>query len=69
MFKKRFFSFVWRLGGALVIFILSWLSENIGLLELPLYVQGILVLVLGEVTKAFNSYQAKQGKNFVGGSL
>ena len=69
MFTKRLYSFFWRLGGAIVVFALAWLSENIGLLELPLYAQGIIVLILNEATKAWSKYQAKHGKNFVGGQL
>jgi len=66
-FIKRFQSFLWRFGGALVTFGLAWIAENIGLLELPIYVQGILSLMVGELTKWFNGYQSLKGRTFLGG--
>ena len=35
---------------------LSWLVQNLGLLELPVFLQGILGLGLGEVTKWLNDH-------------
>ena len=66
MFIKRLKSVIWRLSGALVTFGLAWLLDNIGLLELPLWVQGVLSLGLGEVTKWWAGYQAAKDKTFLG---
>lgn len=51
---KRLKSFAWRLGSYIVVAALAFISENIGLLELPPYLATIIALVCGEVTKALN---------------
>lgn len=51
---KRLKSFAWRLGSYIVVAALAFISENIGLLELPVHVATIIALVCGEVTKALN---------------
>ena len=63
---NRFKSFGWRLASAIVVFGLSWIIDNIGLLELPIWLQGIITLALGEITKWWNSKMALKGKNFFG---
>ena len=66
-FLKRLKSFAWRLGVALITFSLAWLSENFGLLELPLWTQGVIALGLGELTKWWNGYMTTLGRGFLGG--
>ena len=66
LISNRLKSFGWRLLSALVVFGLSWIADNIGLLELPLWLQGILTLALGEITKYFSNYQSLRGKTFLG---
>lgn len=53
---KRIKSFLWRLGVATATFVLAWVSENIGLLELHPALTGIIALALSEVTKYLNSH-------------
>ena len=66
IFVSRLKSFAWRAGIALGTFTLAWLSENIGLLELPLWIQGFIALGLSEVSKWWNNKMALQGKTFLG---
>ena len=66
VFIKRLKSFLWRLGGAIVTFTLLWISKNIGLLELPLWIQGIVALAIGEITKWWNTFMETKGKTFFG---
>ncbi len=63
---KRFKSFCWRFGIALATFGLGWLTENLSSLELPLLIQGIVALGLGELSKWWNSKQFNLGKSFFG---
>ncbi len=56
---NRLKSFAWRLGAYIVVAALAWVSNNIGLLGLPPYVVTIIALVVGEITKAVNSYLTK----------
>ena len=53
--KKRLKSFAWRLGSYIVVAVLAWIADNIGLLELPPYLATIIALVCGEGTKALNT--------------
>jgi hypothetical protein len=53
-FTKRLKSFAWRLGNYLVVMALAWISENIGLLELPPIYTAIIALVTAEITKQLN---------------
>jgi hypothetical protein len=64
---KRLKSFGWRLLVAGVTFGLSWLAQNIGLLELPIWAEGIIALGLGEVTKWWNTKMQLAGRGFFGG--
>jgi hypothetical protein len=54
-FIKRLKSFTWRLGAFLAVAGIAWVSDNIGLLELPLWTQGLAGLALGELTKYLNT--------------
>ena len=54
-FLKRLQSFGWRLGSYLLVAGLAWISNNIGLLELPAYATAIIALVCGEITKFLNT--------------
>lgn len=53
--QNRLKSFAWRLGAYLVVAGLTWIADNLGLLELPPYIATIIALVLGEVTKYLNT--------------
>ena len=63
---KRLKSFVWRFGVALITFGLAWVADNVGLLELPMWVTMGISYGLNEVTKWWNSSQALKGKTFLG---
>ena len=52
---KRIRSFVWRFASVSLVAGLSWASKNLGMLDIPIEVQGILGLVLGEITKYLNT--------------
>ncbi len=65
-FIKRLKSFMWGICDALVIAGLAWVSENLGVLELPIWIQGILALLLMQLTKWWNSRQFALGKTFFG---
>ena len=64
-------SFVWKAGACAVIYILGWLSENIGLLQLSEKVQMIVVIVLGIILGQFSEWWNKKqmalGRGFFGG--
>lgn len=51
---KRLKSFLWRAGCVAAIAGASWASENLGLLELPVWLQGLVGLGLAEITKWLN---------------
>lgn len=53
--RKRVESFLWRLAMVTIAFVVSWLSENIGFLELPPQVTLVLGLILGELSKYLNN--------------
>jgi hypothetical protein len=55
---KRLKSFGWRLGGMIAVAILSWIADNMNLLELPTSIEVVLGLIVGEVTKYLNSKQS-----------
>lgn len=64
---NRFRSFGWRLLVVTVTFVLGWITENIGLLELPLWVQaGLGTLILPEITKWWAVKMKLKGKTFLG---
>ena len=64
---NRFKSFGWRLLVATITFILAWITENIGLLELPLWLQAMLgTIILPEITKYWAVKQNLKGKTFFG---
>lgn len=52
---KRFKSFAWRTGGMALAAFLAFVSENIGLFDLPVWVVAIAGLVIGEITKTLNA--------------
>ncbi|MEK0325400.1 MAG: hypothetical protein QQN63_06820 [Nitrosopumilus sp.] len=55
---KRFKSFVWRAGMAVVVGLMAFALDNVGLLELgamEVIVSGVLAYVLSEVTKYYNT--------------
>ena len=52
---KRLKSFGWRFLCIALVAGLSWGSENLGLLEVPVWAQGVVGLVLGEITKWLNN--------------
>lgn len=56
--KSRVFSLIWRLGGAMVVFGLNYISEHLFELGLSDTTLMILSYVLGEITKWLN----KSGK-------
>lgn len=56
---KRFKSFMWRAGAIGAVATLTWIVQNIGLLELSSTLQGFVNvfggLILGEITKYLNT--------------
>lgn len=52
---SRFKSLLWRVGAMAAAFALAYASNSLELLHLPVWLTGILGLVLGEVTKFVNS--------------
>ncbi len=54
-FVKRFKSFAWRLGMALVVVVIDFTATNIGMFDLSPAVVGVLSLVLGEISKQLNT--------------
>ena len=54
-FLKRLKSFVWRLGGYLLVLGLTWIADHFGELGLPAYLTTIIGLVVGEITKYLNT--------------
>ncbi len=67
---RKIKSFIWKAGACTVIYVLGWLSENIGLLQLDEKVQMIVVIVLGIILGQFTEWQNKrmalQGRTFFG---
>ena len=61
--SNRIKSFLWRFFVAVAVFGLNWLSENIAGLGLPLWIAGMLTLILGEITKWLNKrHQVKKAE-------
>lgn len=52
--KKRFFSFLWKLGGMIVTYFLAFIMANINMFGLPVLVVTIIGLVVSEITKFIN---------------
>ena len=52
---KRIKSFIWRFASVSLVAGLSWTSKNLGMLEIPVAYQGVIGLILGEVTKYLNT--------------
>jgi hypothetical protein len=48
---KRLKSFLWRAGMVAAAAFIAYVSENIGVLDLPVWAVGISGLVLGEISK------------------
>ena len=57
IFINRFKSLLWRIGTMIGAVVVAFISDNIGLFELPLWAVGILGLILGEITKWLNTAQ------------
>ena len=55
---SRLKSLAWRVGGMALAMVLAFISDNIGLLELPPLYVTLIGLVIGEVTKFLNSRTA-----------
>jgi hypothetical protein len=56
---SRFKSFVWRYGAYVVIGLLAFVSENMGLLQLHPQIVILLSYIIGEVTKYINNKYLK----------
>lgn len=52
---KRFKSFLWRIGNFAAVALLAFISENVGLFDLPLWAVSIIALLTAEGTKHLNS--------------
>ena len=66
-FTKRIKSFFWRLGIATITFALAWVSKNLEILELPLWLQTLLgAFLLPEITKYWANRQALLNRTFLG---
>lgn len=52
--KKRFKSFVWRLGGMTLVAILSFIAESIELFDLAPGFVVVIGLIVGEISKYLN---------------
>lgn len=52
---KRLKSFLWRLGAFLFVAAVGWLTQHLGDLQLPIWLQTTLALGLGELTKYLNN--------------
>jgi len=59
---KRAKSFGWRTAVMVLIALLNWLMENIGLFGLPVWAVGLIGLLAGEGTKWLNNNSALFGK-------
>ena len=59
---KRLKSFGWRTAVMVLIALISWLMENIGLFGLPIWAVGLIGLVAGEITKWLNNNTAMFGR-------
>ena len=53
--KKRLLSLLWRAGAMGGVAALAYLSQNLGILELPQWLVAVLGLGLGELTKLLNN--------------
>jgi hypothetical protein len=62
--SKRFKSFLWRSGNIFAIGFLAFVSENIGLLELPPVVVVLVGLATAELTKYLNTPKMITGDDF-----
>lgn len=58
--KKRLLSFAWRLGGMIATALLAFVLENLNILDISPEVITVVGLIVGEITKAINSFV--QGK-------
>lgn len=52
--QKRTESFLWRLAMATLVFVVTFVGENAGLLELSTTATGIIALLAGEISKYLN---------------
>ena len=59
-------SFLWRFGIALITFGLAWLTDNINLLEVNPLLASVIILGLGEITKAWNTWTTNNSRNLLG---
>lgn len=58
---KRLKSFIWRFLCVALIAGISWTLQNLGLLDVPIWLQGLLGLILGEISKWLNNHTALFG--------
>ena len=49
--KKRFFSFLWKLGAMILTYFIAFVMANIDMFGLPVLVTTIIGLIASEVTK------------------
>lgn len=59
---KRLKSFGWRTTVMVLIALLNWLMENLGLFGLPVWAVGLIGLAAGEATKWLNNNTGMFGK-------
>lgn len=59
---KRLKSFAWRTAVMVMVALLSFIMQNIGLFGLPTWAIGIIGLVCGEATKWLNNNSTLFGK-------
>jgi hypothetical protein len=52
---KRLKSLAWRTGSVVAVAILAFISENVGLWDIPVSAQMFIGLIAGEITKVLNS--------------
>jgi len=59
---KRLKSFGWRTAVMVLVALISWFLENIGLFGLPTWLIGLIGLAAGEATKWLNNNSTLFGK-------
>lgn len=58
---KRVKSFLWRLGGLIVVALLAFIGEQLELFNLPLAWIALITLFINELTKFINSNLSELG--------
>lgn len=54
--KKRFKSFLWRVGSYAAVALLALLVDVLGILQIPAPIVAVVALACGEITKFLNTY-------------